>query len=389
MRIDEKAMNWVAPFGMDLVSSLYSLAAPLLLIELHANPVELGLIGSVTSAVHMSLAHRMGPYSDRLGRRRLILMAPLLFASSCLIAAIAGRVKVVLALSAINGLCLSLFWPPFQAWVAERQTGTGVARDIGTLNLAWTAAFVVGPVISGFLFSLQPRLPFFFAASMALLLFSLSYGSIHDRRGTSQRKQALEPKEIHMGRKDVLYIAWIANFMSWFLLANARYQFPKLARDLGESPQVVGILVGCLGFSLFLGFFVLRASLLWHFRKRYLFGAQALGAAGVLILSFASQALWLGLALTLIGVSASVTYYSSLLYAIEFSAEKGKGAGWHESILSFGAVLGPLLGGVAAYYSGLRAPYWVCFFFLLAAAVAEGLLVLRRRLSVRGSISSS
>ena len=70
MRIDEKAMNWVAPFGMDLVSSLYSLAAPLLLIELHANPVELGLIGSVTSAVHMSLAHRMGPYSDRFGRRR-------------------------------------------------------------------------------------------------------------------------------------------------------------------------------------------------------------------------------------------------------------------------------------------------------------------------------
>ena len=255
MRIDERVMIRVAPFGMDLVLSLYSLAAPLLLIELKANPVELGLIGSITSAVHMGLAHRMGPYSDRFGRRRLILIAPLLLASSCLIAVIAGQVKVVLMLSAINGLCLSLFWPPFQAWVAERQTGSGLARDIGTLNLAWTAAYVAGPVISGFLFSVQRKLPFLFAAGMALLLFLLSYGSIHDQGGISREKQPPRHAEIPNRQKHFLYIAWIANFMSWFLLANARYQFPKLARELGTSPQVVGILLGFLGFSLFLGFF--------------------------------------------------------------------------------------------------------------------------------------
>jgi len=40
----------VAPFGMDLVLSGYYLAAPLVLIELKANPVELGLVGSITSA---------------------------------------------------------------------------------------------------------------------------------------------------------------------------------------------------------------------------------------------------------------------------------------------------------------------------------------------------
>jgi MFS transporter, DHA1 family, tetracycline resistance protein len=388
MHIDERVMIRVAPFGMDLVLSLYSLAAPLLLIELKANPVELGLIGSITAAVHMGLAHRMGPYSDRFGRRRLILTAPLLLALSCMIAVIARQIKVVLMLSAVNGLCLSLFWPPFQAWVAERRTGCGLARDIGTLNLAWTAAFVAGPIISGFLFSVQRKLPFFFAAGMALLLFLLSYGSIHDQREISREKQTPRHADIPNGQKHFLYIAWIANFMSWFLLANARFQFPKLARELGASPQVVGILIGFLGLSLFLGFFVLRVSPLWHFRKRYLFGAQALGAAGVLTLSFAVQTFWLALALTLIGISASVTYYSSLLYAIQFSVEKGKGTGWHESILSFGALLGPLIGGVGAYYAGLRAPYWICLFFLLAAILAEGLLLARRNLPNRpGSIS--
>jgi DHA1 family bicyclomycin/chloramphenicol resistance-like MFS transporter len=363
---------------MDLMLSLYSVAAPLLLIELRANPIELGLIGSITSAVHMGLAHRMGPFSDRIGRRRPILVAPLLFALSCLIAIITGQVKIVLMLSALNGLCLSLFWPPFQAWIAERPTGSGLARDIGTLNLAWTAAYVLGPVISGFLFSLQAKLPFVFAGTLALFLFLLSYGSIHDHRATSTQRESPHPTGALGRQKSFLYIAWIANFMSFFLLGNVRYQFPKLARELGVGPQVVGILIGCLGFSLFAGFFLLRESSLWHFRRRYLFGTQALAAVGILVLSFAAHPLWFALALILIGFSVSVTYYSSLLYAIQLSREKGKGTGWHESVLSLGGLVGPMFGGIAAYYAGLRAPYIVCFFFLAAAVFSEGALFWRR-----------
>ena len=384
MRINERVMIRVAPFGMDLVMGLFSLAAPLLLIELHANPIELGLIGGITSAVHMGVAHRMGPFSDRFGRRRLILIAPLLLISSCLLAAITGRVMVILMLSALNGLCLSLFWPPFQAWVAERQTGSGLARDIGTLNLAWTAAYLVGPIVSGFLFSLQPKLPFLFAAAIALLLFILNYGSIHDQRGRIAGRDVPRNAEISGREKSFLYIVWIANFTSWFLLGNVRYQFPKLASELGTGPQAIGILIGCLGFSLFLGFFVLRLSPMWHFRRRYLFGAQALGVAGVLILSFASQTPWFALALALIGFSASVTYYSSLLYAVQLSAEKGRGTGRHESILSLGGLLGPVLGGIAAYSVGLRAPYLICFFLLLAAIFSEW-VILRKRNVTKGT----
>ncbi len=111
----EKALIWIGPFGMDLAFSIYYLAAPLVLVEMNATPVELGLVGTLTSCVHMGMAHVMGRLSDRFGRRRLLITAPVLFAASCILMASAHKVRFVLGLSLINGLCLTLYWPSFQA----------------------------------------------------------------------------------------------------------------------------------------------------------------------------------------------------------------------------------------------------------------------------------
>jgi MFS family permease len=246
------------------------------------------------------------------------------------------------------------------------------------MNMAWTASHLIGPVISGFLFGLHPKIPFLFAAGLSSILFILSYQSIHDRPGIAKANEPVAETSSQTWRKNFLYSVWIANFMSWFILGNARYQFPKLARELGSSPQTVGLLMGCLGFSLFSGFFFLRESDLWHFRRRYLFGAQALAAVGLLIITLSNSPLLFALALTLIGLSVSVTYYSSLLYAVRLSQQKGKGTGFHESILSIGALVGPMLGGLGAHFSGLRIPYLICLFFLLVVVVPEAALLRKK-----------
>jgi MFS family permease len=129
--------------------------------------------------------------------------------------------------------------------------------------------------------------------------------------------------------------------------------------------------MSCIGFAQFSGFFLLRGSGRWHFSKLHLFGAQGLAAAGLALL-FAATGPWVfASAFLMLGLCASLTYYSSLYYAVRLLKRKGKGAGLHESILGGGVVLGPLLGGIAAHAAGLRAPYLLCLTLLAVVAAAE------------------
>ena len=377
-KLNDKVLIKIIPFTLHLVFSIYYMAAPLLLIELKANPVELGLVGTLTSSVQMAIANLMGRLSDRLGRRRLLLIAPLLFLASCILVTLARKVWVILALSALNGLCLSMFWPSFQAWVADRQTGSRLARDIGSLNLSWTAATLVGPVLSGFLYSSYPQLPFLLAAALAFTVFFLILTFLQDRKTELVKHVEVMDSETNHWQRNFLVASWVANFASWFIVGNVRYQFPKLARELNTTPQMIGVLQSCIGLALFFGFFVLRKSDRWHFKKFHLLGVHLFGTAGILLIILSSDPMLFALAFMLIGLSTSMTYYSSLYYALHLIKKKGRGTGIHESIVASATLSGPFLGGIAAYHTNLRTPYLLCLAVMFTAFIAELFLTRRK-----------
>jgi MFS family permease len=377
IKINEKIMITVVPFWMDLSASVFYLAAPLLMIRLGGNPIELGLIGSISASVHMILSNLAGRLSDRFGRRVLIIAGPLIFGISCLLMTQTAGVKEILALAALNGVSMAVFWPAFQAWISESRNGSGLARNIGSFNMSWTASQLLGPTLSGLLFGLHPRLPFWLAAALCISLFLVLRASVGERIPQPQKERRpvpFAPGEPGGGRI-FLYAVWFANFASFFILGNVRYQFPKLALELALRPYLIGLLMSCVGLAQFLGFFSLRGSERWHFNKYYLLGAQGLAAFGLLLIIFFSQRIIFASAFIMLGLCVSLTYYSSLYYTVLLMKRKGKGAGLHESILGSGVVLGPLLGGITAQSAGLRTPYLLCLAVLGAVILIEASLL--------------
>jgi MFS family permease len=64
---------------------------------------------------------------------------------------------------------------------------------------------------------------------------------------------------------------------------------------------------------------------------------------------------------------------------------KGKGTGLNESIVGAGALSGPVLGGIAAQFAGLRAPYLLCLVVLFVAVIVEICLLKRNNTNVAES----
>jgi len=235
------------------------------------------------------------------------------------------------------------------------------------------------------MYALHPRLPFVLGAALALTVFLIVWRSLQDEKiqpKDEERFVALEKSNIRM---NLLYAAWVANFASFFVIANARYQFPKLARELDFSSSTIGLIIGCLGFALFSGFFILRKSDRWHSNASYLVESHALAVVGLLLIYLSSRPFLFAFALILIGLSASVTCYSSQFYVVQLMKKKGKGSGIHESIVGAGALSGPILGGVAAQFAGLRAPYLLCLVVLLVAVIVEIVLLKRVDTHAAGS----
>jgi len=54
VKTKENLMIALVPFWMDLSASIFYLAAPLVVIDLGGNPIELGLIGAITASVTCS-----------------------------------------------------------------------------------------------------------------------------------------------------------------------------------------------------------------------------------------------------------------------------------------------------------------------------------------------
>lgn len=371
---------YVAAFTMDGCIGVIGLCVPLLAVRLGATYDDLGAVGAISAFVYALACLGAGRLAERIGYRRSMALASLAVALSVALSPRATRVSHLIALYSATWLFISGYWPALHAWLGSGKGRRDLLRSLGRFNISWALGLLVGPAVGGALYAGDTGLPFLIAAgaigALSLSLFLLRF------QKPSPAQTAEAPSEETSDR--FLRIAWVANFATFFATGTVRSLFPKLASDLGISPEPLGLLMSLIGLAQVVTFYLIARTDRWQFRLAPLAVAQLLGAAGLLALTVGDSPGVFAVGLLVQGALTGLTFTASIFYSLFVRNPGSRRTGLSEAVLGGGFLLGPLVGGFAAERLGPRSPYLLCAGVILCAVGIQTYLYRGGRRSTLG-----
>ncbi len=350
----------------------------------------LGVLMAVSTGCFAVLAIPMGRFSDRIERRYILYAACLTLGIACIGLALCRKGGHLMSVFPGIGVSMALFFPTYEAWLAEREGEGDLIQRIMLFNLFWSLGMTLGPALSSYLYGdANPFRPFYLAGVFAILTLATIWASRFTKSdlsnlSTDTDESDSEPPEILYPllpvRMTYLHLARCANFVSWFALGVLRQLAPKLTLEMGIRPAIYGNLMLILGGVQTVAFVVLGTgySTRWHYRFTPLLIVQCLAILSFLGIGLTQHMLLWAFAFAIIGVTVAFTYFSSLYYGLDRHADKGNKSGWHEAILGVGILLGPFLGGILADSSlGGQSPYLLCAVAIALAILIEILILIK------------
>lgn len=134
---------------------------------------DYGLLIALYSLMSFLFASLMGSLSDRFGRRPVLLLSLLGLAIDYVIVALAPNLIWLVAGRLIAGV-FGASVVTATAYIADITAPQDRAKNFGMLGAAFGLGFIVGPLLGGFLGSIDLRLPFWVAAGLSAL--NMLYG---------------------------------------------------------------------------------------------------------------------------------------------------------------------------------------------------------------------
>jgi len=361
----------VLSFLVDASVACLQLVVQLRALQLGAPALMSGLLGMAGFLLYVPVCLVAGRVCDRLGRRPVALTSCLVCLLSWVAMWRATAPEQLLLWSTVSGAGLGLMWAPVQAWLGDLCGDDGhlLNRTLGYFNIAWTAGLMVGPLAGGSAWEHWRVQAFLLpvATGMLSLLAVLLTPAGRHHEANEAPPQVVEPRLVLA----FMLMAWIAVFATSFARGMMGAMFPRIGEALTFSPTVVGRIMAVGGAAQLLAFVVTGASARWQYRRGPLLAVVALALGGQLLGQFTASPWLFALSFFVVGAATSLTFVSGITYALHYSAEgRGLRAGIHEAVIGAGLVLGPLAGGLAGQYLGLRAPFGagaaVCALALIA-----------------------
>lgn len=373
-----RLFSFAIPALMDGMLGLSQTALPLLAMRFGASPWFLGMLGWTGQSVRFPATLASGALSDVVGRLRIIIPAGLLAGVACVGFALSSNKWQVLGWNILLVASIGAFYPCLQAFIGDRSPQGQLRKNLSAFNVGWTVGGSVCALAAGYLLAKNQWLPFGVGAAFTVVLTCLVL--IWARTPMSKfHESAHESATIAADGPGVLLpIARIGHFLGFFGFSMGRYLFPKLAKvELDMSDATIGSLVSMLHWGQATGILLASVGPWWRWKLWPQVFAQLTPVVSGLVVFFAVSPWILSGAFLLQGIGLGVAYTGALYYGLQARTKMGRNTGIHESLVAAAHFLGSLVGGTAAQFISLRAPYMMFAILSSCALVVTAILWLR------------
>lgn len=349
-----------------------------------------GVIGAAYATMQFFFAPILGSLSDRFGRRPIILASLFGLGVDFLIQGFAPNITWLFAGRLFAGVMGASFTAG-NAYIADVSTPDNRARNFGLVGMMFGLGFTIGPALGGLLGLINLRVPFFFAAGLALVNWLYGYFilpeslPVENRSSFSLRKANPVGALVHLRKYPLvagLAVVFTCTSLAqrglenvWVLYTGFRYDWGTVANGLALC------LVG-LTSSIVQGGLVRPTVRRLGERRTAIFGI-AVSAIAFLCYGLANQG-WMIPMIIIFGSLGGLTgpAVQSIVAGTVGPSEQGKTQGALTSLMSLTAIIAPLLftAGLFSYFTSPAAIIALpgAPFLTGSALLFIGLIVIRR-----------
>lgn len=242
---------WIGQVLSDTGTEAALIAYPLLILALTHSPVIAGVVGTVREVVQLALGLPGGALSDRLDRRRTMIVcdtgrAAVLALLTVLVLVHLVTWPVVLAVAVIDGGLNVLFDPSASAALPAIVADQQLEQAWAATEARTYAAGLAGPALGGFLFGLGRAVPFIADAASYLV----SAVGVDRIRGTFRADPSGGRKALWREVTDGLHLVWrnpllrvsmIQAPLINFAFNGVLFTITLALRRHGTAPGVIGL----------------------------------------------------------------------------------------------------------------------------------------------------
>lgn len=354
-----------------------------------ATAVQMGLLMAIYSFMQFLFSPLWGAYSDRVGRRPVLLLGLAGYVLTFFLLGEARTLWHLYAIRALAGLLSSATLPTAMAMVGDTTTEQDRAKGMGLLGAAMGLGMIFGPGIGGLLSRIELNLPFLVSAGLGAVTLVFAYFLLPESlpAGRSAEPGHRGPRMAGMlqALQGPLAIVYYNAFFVTFSVAGLESTFGYLVADrLGLGPGDVGGIFVAMGLVVVVIQGGLVGKLVNRFGEvRMISWGLFLTGAGFLAVLLAWNLYSMMLLITVFG-AGSALLRPSVTTLISKRAPGGQGAaiGLMDAFDSLGRVIGPVAAG-ALYKFSPAFPYLsgslITFALLLIFSVIYGPRLAHRR----------